>query len=136
MNDIGKRAHELIAELKKNGFNGFPVRDAEASCIDGWSEHYACVDGLFVDYYDAADEAGDYFDHAQFEYDFEIMLKNWFTFPDENTVQVRSYESGKRDSEFDDSDGLIMVRYRDRCNELEVYRMKNGKTLGFDETSD
>lgn len=127
MNDIAKRARELIYELSNNGFKDFPVPEARVSCEGMWSKHYACVDHLYVDTPDH-----EYFDHSELDYDFRSMLEEWFTFDDEKTTFARPSHD---DKSFDSSKGLIVVRYLKSCDELEVYRLIDGKVPGGDDAS-
>jgi hypothetical protein len=133
MLDIRSRAKELADYLMTNGFNGFDVPKPQVTDSENDPMHYACVDHLYVDYFDAADEAGEYFDGAQLEYDFEVMLRDWFAVGDEKVQLIRSHETRVKDTDFDSSDGLIIVRYLKSCDELEVYRVIDGKLVGGDE---
>jgi len=69
--DIAKTMHKVLPELNK-GLDGLGFH-LKPECIDEWNENYAIVDGL---YYDEIDS--DYFDSAQFEYDFEQKVKKFF----------------------------------------------------------
>ncbi|MDR3582544.1 MAG: hypothetical protein P4L67_04695 [Candidatus Pacebacteria bacterium] len=122
MSDISKRARELIAELSKNGFKEFAVPEAYVHASENPAAHYAVIEKLYVD---APDH--EYFDHDQLDHDFQSMLVEWFTFPDEKTVFLKPNHTKARYEKVKQHDRVIVVAFQKSCDELEVYRLIKGR---------
>lgn len=130
MNDIAKRARELIEGLRKNGFKGFSVPEATLHETENAAAHYALVEKLYVDTPD-----DEYFDRDMIDYDFRSMLAEWFTFDDEKTVFLKPNTTRAQYENIKKFDQVIVVSYQKSCDELEVYRLIDGETPGGDKAS-
>ncbi len=123
--NIAERARELAKRLNEQGFGGLDMPDVSPECEEEWGPDYAILDGVYFDDFCLPTEALDYFAWPQLEYDFAMMLKEYFTNEGEVTTLVRPHE-GTRDE--DCPDGIVVHFYRS-SQEIEVYRVRNGKCV-------
>lgn len=110
---INENMQKLIESLKK-GLNGIIFPEVKPSCYDDWNENYAVIQDVYFD-----DCYNDYFDDHKFSKDLNQFLIDHFK-EDEELVVVRADEPYGHKW----VTGTVVINYRKKCNEIEVYRQK------------
>lgn len=97
--NLSEKMDDLIARLRKDGFQGIKFPEIRASCREHWTADYATAHPVYADTF-LIEDAWEGFDPDQYYCDFERFLQEFFG----DTIQVH---------------------YRRGCQEIEVYPKKN-----------